>query len=267
MPYPWISMTTDYGLVDPYVGICHGVIAGIAPDVKIIDITHGVPRQRIRQGAQTLARAVRYLPESVHLAVVDPGVGTDRRGVVVVTTTGLLVGPDNGLLAPAAEVLGGVVAAYELSAASYRLARVSATFHGRDIFAPAAAHLAAGVAPAEFGPQVFELVTLAAPKVTIGAGELATEVLRIDHYGNLVLAATRQDVRAADIGSQAIVRCPNSALSVRWANTFAGVSPGAGLLYVDSAGQLAIAINGGSAAEALQLNNEQENMVTITTTK
>ena len=121
MTYDWISVTTDYGLRDGFAAACHGVIARLAPAVRVIDVTHEVPPQQIRHGAMALAQTVPFLPESVHLAVVDPGVGTTRRGVVVVAERGLLVGPDNGLLLPAADVLGGVQVAYELTEPAFRL--------------------------------------------------------------------------------------------------------------------------------------------------
>src|SRR5881392_1877131 len=141
-----ITFLSDFGLQDDFVGTCHGVIKRIAPDAEIIDITHGIPPQAVLQGAIVLANTLPYMPEGVHLAVVDPGVGTDRRGVVLTGADGrLYVGPDNGLLVPATERLGGIAAAHELARAEYRLAPVSRTFHGRDVFAPAAAHLACGV--------------------------------------------------------------------------------------------------------------------------
>lgn len=254
----WISFTTDYGLDDGFVAACHGVIARIAPRVRVIDVTHAVPAQRIRHGASVLAQTVPYLPESVHLAVVDPGVGTARRGVVVVAGQGLLVGPDNGLLIPAAEALGGVVAAYELTAPAYRLPAVSATFHGRDVFAPAAAHLTLGVTPPEFGPPVTDLVRLPEPVVRARPGELVSEVLVVDRFGNVQLAATSADLRAAGIEGRAAVE----GMDVPLGRTFGDVRAGEALLYPDSGGRLALAINGGSAAAALEISEDQE--VTIT---
>ncbi|GAA1985082.1 SAM-dependent chlorinase/fluorinase [Amycolatopsis minnesotensis] len=254
----WISFTTDYGLDDGFVAACHGVIARIAPRVRVIDVTHAVPAQRIRHGASVLAQTVPYLPEAVHVAVVDPGVGTARRGVVVVAERGLLAGPDNGLLVPAAEALGGVVAAYELVAPEYRLPAVSATFHGRDVFAPAAAHLSLGVTPPEFGPPVTELVRLPEPVVRVRPGELVSEVLVIDRFGNVQLAATSADLHAAGIGDRAAVE----GMDVPLGRTFGDVRAGEALLYTDSGGRLAVAVNGGSAAAALALSEDQE--VTIT---
>src|SRR4051812_37274190 len=153
MAYDWITLTTDYGLADGFVAACHGVIARTAPKAQVIDVSHAVPPQDVRRGAAVLAQVVPYMPPGVHMAVVDPGVGTGRRGVVVVAGESVLVGPDNGLLLPAAAALGGAKGAYELTAEEYRLPTVSHTFHGRDVFAPAAGHLTLGVPPAGFGPE------------------------------------------------------------------------------------------------------------------
>jgi S-adenosylmethionine hydrolase len=251
MSYDWISFTTDYGLEDGFVAACRGVIARLAPRVQVIDVTHAVPPQRIRQGAAALAQTVDYLPDSVHLAVVDPGVGTTRRNVVVVTGRGLLVGPDNGLLPPAAEELGGVTGAFELVNPELRLRTVSATFHGRDVFAPAAAHLALGVPPEEFGPPVHDLVRLPDPMVAVLPGKLVSEVLTVDHFGNIQFAAKFGDLTAASIIGTATVHCGRTTLTVAIGRTFADVSPGTAVLFDDSAGQLALAINGGSAAAVL----------------
>jgi S-adenosylmethionine hydrolase len=249
--YDWISLTTDYGLADGFVGACHGVIAGLAPTARVIDVTHGVPPQRIRHGATALADTVPYLPECVHVAVVDPGVGTSRRGVVVVTGRGLLVGPDNGLLLPAALALGGVQAAYELTAPEYRLATVSATFHGRDVFAPAAAHLALGVPPDAFGPPVTDLVELPKPLVRAVSGRLDSEVLVIDHFGNIQLAATAEDLLATGITGTGTVSNGQTTVDAVLGRTFADAPPGTAVLYPDSSGHLAVAVNQASAAALL----------------
>ncbi|MDV6011194.1 SAM-dependent chlorinase/fluorinase [Haloechinothrix sp. LS1_15] len=277
MRYEWISFTTDYGLTDPFVGICHGVIGRIAPHARVIDITHGVPAGAIRHGAHTLAQSVAYLPGCVHCAVVDPGVGTARRGIALVADGGLLVGPDNGLLLPAAEALGGAREAYELTAAEYRLGEVSATFHGRDIFAPAAAHLATGVAPAALGPAVRpgELELLPEPHVRVRDGTLTAEVLTVDAFGNVQLAATEADLADAGLARDPVrvdagtgdhtgdhIATPG--------RTFADVEPGRLVLLVDSAGWVALAVNRGSAAAQLGLtalprspSGSQERTVTL----
>ena len=148
----FITFLSDFGLQDDFVGTCHGVIKRIAPDAKVIDITHGIEPQAVLQGALVLANTLPYMPEGVHLAVVDPGVGSDRRGLALRDTGGrLYVGPDNGLLVPAAEKLGGVDGRLGADERGYMLKPVSRTFHGRDVFSPAAAHLASGVDPAELG--------------------------------------------------------------------------------------------------------------------
>lgn len=252
MRYDWISFTTDYGMDDGFVGVCEGVVARIAPRVRMLHLSHTVPAQDVSRGSAVLAHSVPYLPPAVHLAVVDPGVGTDRRGVVVVAEEGLLVGPDNGLLVPAAEALGGVLAAHELVEPAYRLPAVSATFHGRDVFAPTAAHLAAGVAPADFGPAVDpdSLVRLPEPETIVEQGRLTTEIRYIDTFGNLQLAATGADLAAAGatVGTQAHVNLSGRSTKATVGRTFADAVPDGLLVYVDSADRVALAVNRGSAA-------------------
>jgi S-adenosyl-L-methionine hydrolase (adenosine-forming) len=245
MTYDWISFTTDYGLDDGFVAACTGVIARITPAARVLHITHTIPPQDIRRAATILAQTAPYLPPAVHLAVVDPGVGTPRRPVAIATPNGLLVGPDNGLLVPAAEALGGIDAAHQLTDPEYRLPAVSATFHGRDIFAPAAAHLAAGVHPEQLGPAVnpTTLVRLPDPHTVVSQGKLTTEVLTIDRFGNIQLAARELGGLgpALRVGDQeAIV-----------GHTFADAPDGGLVVYLDSAGYVAIAVNGGSAAAKL----------------
>src|ERR671929_724515 len=151
----FIPFLTDFGLRDDFVGTCHGVMKRIAPEVQIIDITHGIPPQGVLQGALTLSNTLPYMPSGVHLAVVDPGVGSTRRALALRDGEGRIhVGPDNGLLVPAAEKFGGITDAHELANPAYALESVSRTFHGRDLFSPAAAHLALGVPLAELGPPI-----------------------------------------------------------------------------------------------------------------
>lgn len=257
MPYGLISFTTDYGLDDPFVGVCHGVIARIAPDVRIIDLTHGVPAGDIRHGCFALAQAVDYLPDAVHLAVVDPGVGTHRRALAVQTERGVLVGPDNGLLAHAADTLGGVVAAVELTTPQYQLPTVSATFHGRDVFAPAAAHLARGVGLDQLGPAVDPagIERLPTPAATVREGCLVTEVIAVDTFGNIQLAAA--DTALADAGfgegRRVTVRVAHVDHPAVVGRTFGDVDSGELLVLGDSAGWIALAVNGGSAATRLRV--------------
>jgi S-adenosylmethionine hydrolase len=241
-------LTTDYGLADGFVAACRGVIARTAPQAQVIDISHAVPPQDVRRGATVLAQVVPFMPAGVHMAVVDPGVGSTRRGLVIVTPDGLLVGPDNGLLLPATDALGGMTAAYELVAEEYRLPSVSHTFHGRDIFAPAAAHLALGVEPTDFGPEVDpdELIRLPEPKVTIANQKLTSEVLTVDHFGNIQLAATVRDIIATGL------LLPGASVRVRM--DMHVVDAGEALVFVDSSGHVAIAVNRGFASSLLMVN-------------
>jgi hypothetical protein len=229
------------------------VIARIAPDVRIIDLTHGLAG--VRGGAAVLQRSLSYAPPGVHLAIVDPGVGTDRKPVVIVTGDGhLLVGPDNGLLAPAADALGGALQAFELTNDDYRPGPVSATFHGRDVFAPAAAYLALGVEPARFGPplDVSDLVRVASPRVTVGDGLVETDVLMADGFGNLLLAATGAELSDAGFGNRVTISCDAGEFDATVGRTFADVGPGELVVYEDSYGYSAVALNGGNARERLQ---------------
>lgn len=257
MGYGWVSFTTDYGLDDGFVAACKGVIGTIAPDVRVLDVTHTVPPQDIRRAAAVLAQTVPYLPPAVHLAVVDPGVGTTRRGVVVVAPDGVLVGPDNGLLLPSADALGGALAAYELTEARYWLPSVSPTFHGRDVFAPVVAHLARGVSPDALGSgvDVPSLVRLPPPRTHVEQGRLETEVLAVDRFGNVQLAATAADLAGFDpalgTGGRVQVLVGTVAVEAALGTTFGDVSPGDVVVYVDSAGLVSVAVNGASAAALL----------------
>jgi S-adenosyl-L-methionine hydrolase (adenosine-forming) len=247
--YPWITLMTDYGLADGFTAMLHGVIARGAPDVRVIDITHDVHPGDVRRGAAVLAQAVPHLPLSVHVAIVDPGVGTARRAIGVGTAGGLLIGPDNGLLLPAADALGGADAAVELTNTDWHLAGVSATFHGRDVFAPVAARLAAGAALAEAGLAIDPdtLVRLPAPSVRVGDGFVEAEVLTVDRFGNVQLAAPAPSGMAALGTGQVLV----GGLNAVSGSTFGEVPSGSMLVFGDSAGYLAIAINNGLAVVAL----------------
>src|SRR6478672_8640206 len=185
----FITFLTDFGLEDDFVGTCHGVMKRLAPEVEIIDITHGISPQAVLQGALVLRNTIPYMPEGVHLAFVDPGVGSSRRPLVLRDAVGrLYVGPDNGLLVPAAET-NGLESANELANSAYALESVSRTFHGRDLFAPAAAHLALGVDPAELGPPLGldALVRLDLPVPEVGVDAVRAAVLYVDRFGNMQL--------------------------------------------------------------------------------
>jgi len=247
-----ITFMTDFGLQDDFVGTCHGVIAGIAPDARVIDVTHGIAPQAVLQGALVLRNTTPYMPVGVHLAVVDPGVGGDRRAVALRTNDGrVFVGPDNGLLTLVADELG-IDAAYELTAERYRLPDVSHTFHARDVFAPAAAHLAAGVELAELGPALdpAELVRVVVPDPELGRSQISATVLSVDRFGNLATNARRRHLDALGLenGDRAEVRVALDRYYAIVADTFADAPTGELILYEDSSALVTLAISLGDAA-------------------
>lgn len=243
-----VSFLTDYGLADGFVAACHGVIARIAPSVPVLDVTHLVPAGDVRAGALLLAQTLPYLPLSVHVAVVDPGVGTARRAIALRAGGHVLVGPDNGLLPWAADALGGADEARELTNRELMLDQISSTFHGRDVFAPVAAHLAAGVPFDRVGPVVADPVRLPAPVAEVAPGAARAEVLGVDRFGNVQLSLTRD--QAALLGREFVEVAGHR---VRVGGTFGDVGANEPVLFVDSAGYLALAINGGDAAGAFKL--------------
>jgi S-adenosylmethionine hydrolase len=248
--YGWISLTTDYGTFDGFVAACHGAIARIAPDARVIDVTHHVPPADVARGAAVLAQTAPHLPPSVHVAVVDPGVGTDRRGLTIATPGGLLVGPDNGVLVWAAEALGGIDEVVELTNKDWFGGDISRTFHGRDVFAPAAARFANGAALSDAGPSVDvdTLVRLPDPVVTVADGWLEAEVMTVDRFGNVQLAAAGGDL--AGLPGELLI---NGNVRARRGTTFQDVGVGDLLVYEDSAGQVAIAVNRGRAVVVLSV--------------
>jgi len=258
MSRPLVTLLTDFGLRDPSAAICRGVVLGIAPDAEVLDISHEVRKFAIRDGALLLWCALPYLPVGTHVAVVDPGVGTARRPVAVRVGRGdVLVGPDNGLLLMAADWLGGVSAAVELREPAYRLPVVSTSFHGRDIFAPAAAHLALGVPLERLGPAIDPdaLVRLPIPVPQIREGALESHVVYVDTFGNVKLTALAPALREAlgpvAFGTPLELAVDGRTHRVPWAETFGSIAPGAPLLYEDSYGRLCVAVNQGNAADAL----------------
>jgi S-adenosylmethionine hydrolase len=250
-----VTFLSDYGLDDDFAGVCHGVIARIAPGSRVIDITHGVARHDVLAGALVLRRALSYMPAGVHLAVVDPGVGSGRRAVALrcAGEERFLVGPDNGLLTLAAQRFGGIAEAVDVGASPFALSPVSASFHGRDLFAPIAAHLALGASLDEAGSHIdpSDLVELEVSRAVVTGGALLAHVLHADGYGNVLLDAEPEDL-------DAIALRPGDAVSVHgvkavYAATFADVPTGALLLYADSYGAPSLAVNRGSALDELGL--------------
>jgi S-adenosylmethionine hydrolase len=259
----FITFLTDFGLQDDFVGTCHGVIKSIAPDVQVIDITHGIPPRGVLQGSLVLANTIRYMPRGVHLAVVDPGVGGIRRPVALEDAEGrLYVGPDNGLLVPAADACGGIVRAHELANPELALPSVSRTFHGRDLFAPAAAHLALGVGLEQLGPPLDTdaLARLDLPEPDIGTVRIRATVLYVDRFGNVQLNLRRDHLEQARIepGRHVELELSGERYYAVAARTFADARPGDLILYEDSYRSVAIAINGGDAGAMLQVAPGQE---------
>jgi S-adenosyl-L-methionine hydrolase (adenosine-forming) len=247
-----ITFLTDFGLQDDFVGTCHGVIASIAPDARVLDLTHGIDPQAVLQGALVLRNSIAFVPVGVHLAVVDPDVGGNRRAVAVATRDGRrFVGPDNGLLLLAADELG-ISAAHELTDPRYRLAQVSRTFHARDIFAPAAAHLAAGVPIAELGPEVdpATLRRLVLPVTEVGRSQVRGTVLIVDRFGNVATNMRRAEIDALGCGEgdRVEIRLQLDRYFAVVAGTFADAAPGELILYEDSYGLMTLAISQGSAS-------------------
>jgi S-adenosyl-L-methionine hydrolase (adenosine-forming) len=252
----FITFLSDFGLVDDFVGTCHAVMKRIAPDAQIIDLTHGIEPQAILQGGLVLANTVPYAPPGVHLAIVDPGVGSGRRALALESGEGRrFVGPDNGLLLPAVERLGRIANAHEITNPDYALTPVSATFHGRDVFSPAAAHLALGLPLAELGPPVDPdaLVRLDVPSPEVSNSTIRGTSLYVDRYGNIQLNLSRAHLEEAGIVPGRRVRLvvagrPRQAVAAR---TFADAEPGELILYEDSYRNVSLAVSRGNAAERL----------------
>ncbi len=255
---PLITFLSDYGLADEFVGVCHGVIARRAPEARVIDIAHGIPRQDVSAGAAALLAAVPFMPTATHLAIVDPGVGATgpsaRRAVAIRTAQGsALVGPDNGLLMAACEHLGGAVEAVDIGSSPERLEPVSHTFHGRDVFAPVAGALAAGAELRALGQEIApaELAPLALLRAAVRDGALHARVLRVDTFGNVILDARAALLAELGAGAQLRVCVGAARHAALAAHAFADVAVGELMAYEDSSGLAALAVNLGSAAERL----------------
>lgn len=258
-----VTLLTDYGRDDDFVGVCHGVIRSIDPDAQIIDITHGIRRYAVRQGALVLHNTLPYMPVGVHVAIVDPQVGTERRSLALQTGDGrLLVGPDNGVLSLAWERCGGVELAVDVTRSPHRLEPVSATFHGRDIFAPVAAQLAAGAELADAGdpldPDALATVELPQPREEDGA--VVGHALVVDRFGNAGLNVDHAALAGSGLtlGATVELEVAGERYLATFAQTFADVKPGELLVYEDAYRTLAVAINHGDAARTLALAPDTE---------
>lgn len=258
-----LTLLTDYGRDDDFVGVCHGVIRQVHPEAQIVDITHGIERSDVRQGALVLRNALPYMPVGVHVAVVDPQVGTERRAVAVETGDGrVLVGPDNGVLSLAWERCGGLELAVDVTRSPHRLEPVSATFHGRDLFAPVAAHVAAGAELVDAGDPLDpdSLAVIELPEPRSEQGTLVAHALITDRFGNVALNAGHDELAGTGItlGGQVEVQVGEKRYLATYAQTFADVGAGDLLVYEDAYRTLAVAINRGDAAATLSLAPDAE---------
>jgi S-adenosylmethionine hydrolase len=258
-----LTFLSDYGLTDDFVGVCHAVIARISPEARIIDLTHGIDRHDVRTGALVLRRALPYCAPGVHLAVVDPGVGAERRALAVRTAEQdrILVGPDNGLLALAAARFGGIAEVVDIGRSPHRLEPVSATFHGRDVFAPVAAHLAAGASLSEVGEAIppDQVIRIDMPLAQPVESGLLVHALGFDRFGNVMLDVEHDEL--AEAGVKLGQRFAIDGHDGVYATTFADVPPGRLLLYQDAYRTLALAINRGSAREEFGISRDDELLI------
>ena len=254
MPTKIITLTTDFGLKDPYAAEMKAAILSICPNATIVDVTHEIAQFNIRMGAYVLASASPYFPEgTIHVAVVDPSVGTQRRPMLIQTQQSFFVGPDNGLLILAAEHQG-ITCIHEITNPRLMLPQVSSTFHGRDVFAPAAAHLANGAPPAEFGPEIRDVVKPEFAKVTLRKNMLVGEVLHVDNFGNIITNISEKEIariRAADVVN---VELPDQKLKLKLCKAYGEAKPQEPLALIGSHKYLEIAINQGNAAEKFKVS-------------
>jgi len=253
-----ITLTTDFGLKDPYVAEMKAVILGISPKALMVDISHEIEKFNIRIGAYVLASAAPYFPNgTIHLAVVDPGVGTERQPIIVQTRYGFLVGPDNGVLALAAKTQG-IKHIHKVANRKFMLPKISNTFHGRDVFAPAAAHLANGMPPTRFGPRIDEILMPKFAKVVRRKAMLVGEVLHVDGFGNIVTTFNAKDLEL--IGAKAIVdiEVKNARLKLKLCKAYAEVKKREPLAIIGSHNFLEIAINQGNAAKTFKTKSEDK---------
>jgi len=268
---PLVTLTTDFGMADGYVGTMKGVILSIAPNARLVDISHEIVPQDVRQAAYVLRTAYPFFPpHTVHLVVVDPGVGSARRPIALRTPAGIFVGPDNGVFSYVM-AYERVEALVELADPRYHLSRVSHTFHGRDIFSPAAAHLAAGVPITALGPSLTDPVTLPFPRLEVASGGVTGEVLHADHFGNVITSigllvwsggelTLEPTFGKAGRGGQVRFQAAEAVVTVAGQEitgvhrTYAEVEPGEVLALVGSEGHLEIAVREGNAARKLGLH-------------
>jgi len=255
MPRPIITLTTDLGLRDPYVAEMKAVILSISPNATIVDISHQIEKFNIRMGAYVSASISPFFPKgTIHVAVVDPGVGTRRRPLLIQTRQSFYIGPDNGVLALAAKSQG-IRHIYEITNRKFMLAKISSTFHGRDIFAPASAHLANGKPPAEFGPEMREIVTPCFSKITRRKGVLVGEALHIDGFGNIITNFGEKELASMRIEGVVNVEFKDVRLKLKLCKAYAETEPQKPIAIVGSHNFLEISINQGNAAKHFKMKS------------
>lgn len=253
MPTKIITLTTDFGLKDPYVAEMKAVILSISPNAKIVDITHKIEKFNIRMGAYTLAAACPYFPKgTIHVAVIDPGVGTKRKAILVQTRNSYFIGPDNGVLALAAKSQG-IKHIYRIENPKFMLPRISNTFHGRDIFAPAAAYLANWISPSEFGPEIPEIVTPKFAKITKTKTTLTGEVIHIDGFGNIITNLREEDCEITGMKKTVNLKLKDTRLKLKLCKSYSEVKAQQPLAIIGSHNFLEISMNQGNAAETFQI--------------
>lgn len=253
-----ITFLSDFGTDDEFVGVVHGVLVKLAPESRIIDLTHGVPRGNIKSGALAMTRAIQYLPEGVCVAVVDPGVGTERKAIAAETPWGFFVGPDNGLLSPAVAMVGGATKIVSIENPEAMIPSPGQTFHGRDVFAPAAALLASGEAALEDLGPVLEgnaVTPLLLPLTETENGAVSGEAWWVDAFGNAQtnISPDELSILGADLGSVVSIRVGVVTHELRWVTSYGDIEEGEAMVHVDSAGLMAVAVRGGSASDTLNL--------------
>ena len=255
---PIITLTTDFGLADPYVAEMKAVILKINPDAKIVDISHQIQKFNVRMGAYVLAVAAPYFPNgTIHVAVVDPGVGTKRKPIIIEAENGFLIGPDNGVLTLAANKQG-VKHVYEITNPKFMLPKISATFHGRDIFAPAAAFLSKGVSPSEFGREIRKIVTPRFAKIVRKGNMLTGEVVHVDSFGNIVTNFTEKELEWASAKDTLKIKLKEYELNLKLCKAYAEVKPKKPLAIMGSHDFLEISVNCGNAAETFKVKPEDK---------
>jgi len=253
---PIITLTTDFGLKDPYVAEMKAVILSLSPNVEVVDIAHQVEKFNVRMGAYVLASAAPYFPRgTVHVAVVDPGVGTERQPILIQTGNGFLIGPDNGVLALAARNTIGRKHVRTIVNKKLMMSKVSNTFHGRDIFAPVAAHLANGVPPAEFGPEIRGIVMPEFAKIIRRKGMLVGEVVHVDDFGNVITSFGKKEVGFVEPGHLISVRLKSTRLRLRFCRAYGEVEPKKPLALIGSHDFLEVSINQGNAAGVFRVES------------